>query len=172
MPNPQDQVAWVLANREKIFRYYFIPQALVAVLLLSFAYGTGKVHAHLLLRGVRTQGQIVELRPVRVHTRSGSSATFFARTVYMPVVEFRTGERLVRFQEWKGSESDAGRESSVPVLYDPNDVSFAMMDRASWNWLPWAPCFAMGLILALASIRGLFAFLFRRSLSPDLSPSP
>jgi hypothetical protein len=165
MPFPQDQVAWILANREKIFRHYFIPQALVAVVFLAFAYGTGKVHAHLLMEGARTQGVIVGQKPVR----GGSSK--FAQTVYLPAVEFRAGDRVIQFQEWKGRSFNAGLGWSVPVLYDPANPSIAMVDRSYWNWLPWAPCFAIGLILALASVKGLFAFLFQSNPRPVAKPS-
>jgi hypothetical protein len=171
MPFPQDQVAWVLANREKIFRYYFIPQALAALLFLSFAYGTGKVYAHLLFVSARTQGVIVGLKPVRMHSRSSTGGAAFGQTVYLPAVEFRAGDRVVHFQEWKGEASNGGLGLSVPVLYDPANPSIAMIDRSYWNWLPWAPCFAIGLILALASVKGLFAFLFGRNPVPDMSPS-
>jgi hypothetical protein len=164
MPFPQEQVAWVLANREKIFRYYFIPQALVAVVFLSFAYSTGKVHAHLLMEGARTQGVIVGQKPVR----GGSSK--FAQTVYLPAVEFRAGDHVIHFQEWKGRAFNAGLGMSVPVLYDPANPSIAMIDRSHWNWLPWAPCFAIGLILVFASVKGLFAFLFYRTSTPAESP--
>src|SRR5882724_10186839 len=51
IPFPQEQVAWALANRARIFRYYFIPQFLAAALFLSFAHATGRVHARLLLTG-------------------------------------------------------------------------------------------------------------------------
>jgi hypothetical protein len=171
MPFPQEQVAWVLANREKIFRYYFIPQALAALLFLSFSYVTGKDHAHLLLSAARTQGVIVGLKPVRMQSRSNSGGTAFVQTVYLPAVEFRAGDRVVHFQEWKGSASNGGLGLSVPVLYDPANPAIAMIDRSYWNWLPWAPCFAIGLILALASIKGLFAFLFHRAPLPVETPS-
>jgi hypothetical protein len=172
MPFPQDQVAWVLANRQKIFRYYFIPQAFAALLFLSFSYVTGKDHAHLLLSAARTQGVIVGLKPVRIQTHSGSAgSSTFAQTVYLPAVEFRADDRTVHFQEWKGRAYNAGLGSSVPVLYDPANPSIAMIDRSYGNWLPWAPCFAIGLILALASIKGLFAFLFHRNPVPDMTPS-
>jgi hypothetical protein len=172
MPFPQDQVAWALANREKIFRYYFIPQALAALLFLSFSYTTGKDHAHLLLGASRTQGVIVGLKPVSIQTHSsGGGSSTFTKTVYLPAVEFRAGDRLIHFQEWKGRSFNAGLGSSVPVLYDPANPSIAMIDRSYWNWLPGAPCFAIGLILALASIKGLFAFLSPRTPAPAESPS-
>jgi hypothetical protein len=164
MPFPQDQVAWALANREKIFRYYFIPQALAALLFLTFAYAAGNVHVHLLFVATRTQGVIVGLKPVR-----GGSSTF-KQTVYLPAVEFRAGDHVIHFQEWKGEASNGGLGLSVPVLYDPANPSIAMIDRSYWNWLPWAPCFAIGLILVFASVKGLFAFLFYRTSTPAESP--
>jgi hypothetical protein len=168
MPFPQEQVAWMLANRARIFRYYFIPQVLVAALFLSFAYATGKTHARLLVTGVRAQGRIVGLKPVLFRSRS-NSGTLHGTTIYEPTVEFTVNDRVVRFQEWKGSESNAGLGWAVPVIYDPSDASYAMMDRGWWNWLPWAPCFAGGFIVGLAAIKGLFVFLFRPA--PEPAPS-
>jgi hypothetical protein len=106
-----------------------------------------------------------------MHSRSSTGGAAFGQTVYLPAVEFRAGDRVVHFQEWKGEASSGGLGLSVPVLYDPANPSIAMIDRSYWNWLPWAPCFAIGLILALASIKGLFAFLFHRNPVPDMSPS-
>ena len=73
MPFPQEQVAWLLANRERIFRYIFIPQFLAAVVFLTFAYATGKVHARLLFRSAQTQGTIVAFKTAQISHRSGSS---------------------------------------------------------------------------------------------------
>lgn len=161
MSFPQQQVAWMLANREKILRYAFIPQFLAAAVFLSFSYGTGKVHARLLLRSARTQGTIVDFRSALISHRSGSSSSYWS-TIYEPLVEFTANGREFRVQEWKGSESRVGLGSSVPVLYDPEDPSVAMLDRGPSNWLPWAPFFVIGVILALASLKGLFLFLFQR----------
>lgn len=171
MPVPQDQVAWLIANREKIARYMFIPQFLAAAVFLSFAYGTGHVHAHLLFKGARTSGTIIALKPVQMSNRS-SNGTQSYYTIYEPLVEFSAGDRIVRFQEWKGSRSNAGLGLSVPVLYDPADPSIAMLDHGPSNWLPWAPCFLIGLPVAFASLKGFFAFFIRRAPAADLSPSP
>jgi hypothetical protein len=169
MPFPQEQVAWILANRSRILRYCFIPQLLVAALFLSFAYATGKTHVRLLVGGVHTQGKIVGLKPVLFRSRSNSSSTQ-ERTIYEPTVEFTANDRIVRFQEWKGSESNAGLSWAVPVIYDPSDSSYAMIDRGFLNWLPWAPCFAIGFIAGFAAIKGLLLFLFRREPQPEPSP--
>jgi uncharacterized protein DUF3592 len=168
MAFPQEQFAWALANRKKIFGYAFIPQFLAAALFLSFAYGTGHVHAHLLFKGTQTRGTIVDLKPVKLSNRSSSGSNWYT-TIYEPLVEFNAGDRMVRFQEWKGSESKVGLGWSVPVIYDPADPSVAMLDRGLWNWLPWAPFFAVGLVVGLASLKGLFVFLFVRPSSPAVT---
>jgi uncharacterized protein DUF3592 len=165
MAFPQEQVAWVLANREKIFRYLFIPQFLAAALFLSFAYATGKVHAHLLFRSARTQGTVVAFKSALISHRSGTGSTSYS-TIYEPLIEFSANDRVVRVQEWKGSESRVGLGSSVPVIYDPLDPSIAMLDRGLTNWLPWAPFFAIGLVVGLASLKGFFVFLSVRPSSP------
>jgi hypothetical protein len=169
MPLPEEQAAWILANRARILRYYFLPQLLVAAVFLSFAYSTGKTHARLLITGTRTQGRIIALRPARFESRS-SSGSIRVSTVYEPTVEFTANDHVVRFQEWKGSESNSGVGWDVPVIYDASDASYAMMDRGWWNWLPWAPCFAIGLVLGFAGLKGLFVFLFRPA--PEREPSP
>lgn len=107
----------------------------------------------------------MNLKPVQMPHRSSTGSTSWY-TVYEPLVEFNAGDRVVRFQEWKGSASNTGIGWSVPVIYDPADPSFAMLDRGPSNWLPWAPCFLIGLIVALASIKGLFVFLLQRNSEP------
>lgn len=159
MPFPQDQIAWILTNRDKLFRFVFLLQMIAAFVFLAFAYSTGKTHLHLLRTGIHTQGTIVAFAPVHFVTHSQNSATTFPHLIYLPVITFRAGDRLVRFQEWKGSNSRVAVGTPVPVLFDPADPSIAMLDRGLWNWLPWAPCFAIGLLLLLASLKGLFSFL-------------
>jgi Protein of unknown function (DUF3592) len=171
MTFPQDQISWLAANRDRVVRWMFIPQLLVALLFLGFAYKTGRVHAHLLLRGTRTQGKIVGLKPVLFRSGSSSNSNSFSQTVYMPIIVFRAGDSLVHIEEWKGSNSDGGVGSMAPVLYDPSDPSTAMLDRGTWNWLPWGPCFAIGFLLALASLKGLFAFSRHQDARSNLSSS-
>jgi len=169
MASPQEQVAWLLANRERISRYIFIPQLLAAAIFLSFAYATGKVHAHLLFRSARTQGTIVGFKSARISDRTATGGFNGTSTIYEPVIEFTMNDDVFRVQEWKGSESRVGLGWSVPVIYDPANPSVAMLDRGVWNWLPWAPCFAIGVVLALASLRGLFVFFFARPGSPAIT---
>jgi len=168
MPFPQEQVAWMLANREKIFRYVFIPQLLVAVVLLSFVYSIGKTDIHLLLNGARTEGKIVGFQKRQFFAKNPTSLSTGrkGRSVYLAIVEFEAQGVLARFEEHKVLPSGEGVGWSVPVLYDPANPSVAMIDRSYWNWLPWGPALAMGLVVGLASLKGLFVFLLVRPSSP------
>jgi hypothetical protein len=172
MPFSQDQVEWLLANRIKLFRYAFIPQLLVAVVFLGFSYRTGKDFVHLFRQGTRTHGKIVGFQPVLIQThRNPSSTGSLGRTIYLPIVEFRAQDRVVRFTERKLVRTGEGIGWVAPVLYDPSDLSIAMVDRASWNWLPWAPCFAIGCVLVLAALKGVGNFLLRAEPEPNSSSS-
>jgi len=158
MAFPQDQIDWLTANRKRLVRWMFIPQLLVGLVFLGFSYRTGRTHVRVLLRGAQVQGRIVSLRRVQMSTGSGSRLSD-SSIVYLPLVEFTANGRSVHFEEWKGTRSDSGVGAFVPVLYDPADMSTAMLDRGTWNWLPWAPCLAVGALLFLAALSGLFSFL-------------
>ena len=160
MPFPQQQVEWLIANRAKILRFAFVPQLLAAVALLSVAYFTGKTDALLLFKGTRTRGKIVGFQPRQIHRyRTPTSTGIFGRTVYLPIVEFEAQGTLVRFEEHKLVPGGEGVGWPVAVLYDPGNVSLAMIDRPFWYWVPWAPALAIGAFLALVSLKGLFVFL-------------
>jgi uncharacterized protein DUF3592 len=160
MSFPQEQVAWLLANRERLIRYAFVPQFLVAAVFLTFSYVTGKDHAHLLYKGVRTRGTIIDFKAVRVWDRSSSGVVNSTTTIYEPLVEFSVEGRVFRVQEWKGSRISERPGRSVVVLYDRADPSMAMMDRGFSNWIPWAITFVCGVPVALAALKGLLVFLF------------
>jgi hypothetical protein len=160
MPFPQDQVAWLTANRERLVRWMFLPQLLVALLFLGFAYRTGRTHVRVLLRGAQAQGRIVSLRPVQRSTGSSNTRLSDSSIIYLPLVEFTANGRSVHFEDWKGTRSDSGVGTFVPVLHDPADASTAMLDRGTWNWIPWAPCLAFGALLALVALKGLLSLLF------------
>jgi hypothetical protein len=98
MTFPQEQVAWALANNEKIFRYIFIPQFLAAAIFLSFGYATGKVHARLLFRSARTQGTIVGFKSALISHRSSSGSSNYS-TIYEPLIEFTVNDHVFRVQE-------------------------------------------------------------------------
>jgi hypothetical protein len=167
LPFPQDQVGWLLTNRGKISRYAFLPQLLVAVVLSGFAYSTGKTDMHLLLKGARTQGKIVGFQKrLFSANRNRISTGTPGYNIYLPVVEFEAEGVLARFEEHKLVPAGEGVGWSVPVLYDPANPSVAMIDRSNWNWLPWGPALAIALVVGLASVKGLFVFLFVAPRSP------
>ena len=141
------------ANREKILRYAFVFQFLAALPFLLFAYSTGQVHTRLSLKGAATTGTVVASVPVQF--ASGSSR----RTGYEAVVVFLVGEDQFRFQEWKATRAAPSLGARVPVIYDPADPDIAMVDRGYMNYLPWAPCAAIGGFLALVAFKGLLSLL-------------
>lgn len=167
MPFPQEQVAWMLANREKTFRYAFIPQLLAAIPLLWFAYSAGKTDVHLLLRGTRAEGRIVGFQKQQFRTNGGLISTGTrSRNVSLPIVEFEAEGALARFEDHKLIPSGEGVGWAVHVLYDRANPSLAMIDRSNWNYIPWGPALAIAAILSLASIKGLFVFLFKQKPEP------
>lgn len=171
MPSPQDQIARLAANRKKIVRWMFIPQLLVASLFLWFAHLTGHNRAPLVLHGAQTQGRIVSFRAVRRSDRTSSNSRL-SDTDYsnLPTVEFLAAGRIVHFEDW-AAPSDPSVGFSVRVLYDSANSSVAMIDRGALNWLPWAPCAAIGLLLSLTALKGLFVFLFSSQRAPSAAIS-
>ena len=151
-------IAWMTANRAKILRYAFIPQALVGFFLLGLGYFMGHAHLHLIREGSKTGGRIVGFQQEYFRSSSGSSST----TAYMPIVEFRVQDRVIRFEDWLAG-SDSGKNTPVIVLYDPSNPSLAMIDRPTMNWIPWAPISAVGLFLVLVALPGFFRSRMRGS---------
>jgi hypothetical protein len=147
-------VAWMTGNREKIFRYAWIPQLFAGLVFLGLGYFMGHAHFHLVREGVRVPGRIVGYK--QESFRSSSSTTSSTTTSYMPIVEFHTNERFIQFQDWLGTKIAGSKNAPVTVLYDPANPLVAMIDRPAWNWLPWAPILALGLFLVLVAIKGFF----------------
>jgi hypothetical protein len=148
---PEELVGQLVNNRAKILHYAWILQMFGGVLLLSLGYFLGHGHFHLLREGVRAPGRIIGYKQERFQSSSSSG-----HTAYMPLVEFRVSDRIVQFKDWMGSSSSGTLYTSVIVLYDPANPTDAMIDRPVWNWMPWAPTFAVGLLLFLGSIRRFF----------------
>jgi hypothetical protein len=152
LPFVENLVAWMTANRAKILSYAWIPQALLGLFLLGLAHFMGSHQRQLIFHGVKTQGTIVAYK---TELFRGSSNSSFTSTAYMPIVEFRAGDHVVRFQDWLGSSSQGGTHTPVAVLYDPANPAIAMIDRPVWNWLPWAPINLVGLFLLFVAAKGL-----------------
>jgi hypothetical protein len=148
---PEELVGQIVNNRAKILRHAWILQMFAGILLLSLGYFLGHAHFHLLREGVRAPGRIIGYQLERFRSSSSSG-----HTSYMPLVEFHASDRIVQFEDWMGSRSTGTLYTSVNVLYDPANPTDAMIDRPVWNWMPWAPTFAVGLLLFLGSIRRFF----------------
>ena len=132
-------------------RYLYVLQALAGAVLLSVGYFMGHVHFRLIQQGVRAPGTVVALQQKRIGNAINGHTADLA---FMPIVEFHAGEQVVRFQDWKGSASGGSLGTRVTVLYDPARSSDAMIDRPVWNWMPWAPMFALGVFLTFVAIKG------------------
>ena len=149
----QNIVKWMLDNRAKVLRYTYFLQVFVGMFLMLFGYYAGRGHFDLIRGGARAAGKIVDYKEERF-ARTGTGQSPF-NTAFMPIVEFPAGDRVIRFQDWVGSSVAAELNNTVTVLYDPADPSAAMIDRRVWNWLPWAPVFAVGFFLTLIGIKNL-----------------
>jgi hypothetical protein len=154
MASSEQVVARVLANREKILRYAWIPQLFAGLVFLGLGYFMGHEHFHLIRSGMRAPGTIVAYK--QESFRSSSSNTSSTTTGYMPIVEFHANDRFVQFQDWLGTHVAGNTNVPVTVLYDPADPPVAMIDRPVWNWIPWAPTFAVGFLLTLSAINRFF----------------
>jgi len=155
MPFPQDQVAWMLANRSTVLRYTRILQVIVGLIFLFLGYHMGNKQFHLIRAGTPTQGRIVAYKARSFTSSSTSNRTSSTSTGYMPVVEFRTNDGTIRFEDWLGSPRQGALNAAVPVLYDSADPAAAMIDRPAWNWLPWCPIMAVGAFLFLVGVAGV-----------------
>jgi hypothetical protein len=147
-------VAQLTSNREKILRYAWVLQLFAGLFLLGLGYFMGHAHFHLIREGVRVPGRIIGYKQENFRSSSGSNTS--TTTAYMPIVEFHTNERFIQFQDWLGTKIAGSTNVPIIVLYDPANPSLAMIDRPTWNWLPWAPIFAVGLFLILVALRGAF----------------
>jgi hypothetical protein len=152
MSSVQQVVAWMLNNKEQVFRFMRVLQLLAALFLLGLGYFIGHEHFHLIRAGVRTQGVIVGYKEQSF--QSYNQGRSHSSTAFMPIVEFRSGERVIRFKDWMGTQSASGRGTAVTVLYNPADPVSAMIDRPVMNWIPWAPIFAVGFFLVLVAANG------------------
>jgi uncharacterized protein DUF3592 len=151
MGTVEPAVAWILAHRDALRRYAWIPQLMVSLFLLVMAYVMGADHLRLIRDGVRAPGRVV-----------GSERRYFGgvhdssvgRTGYLPIVEFTADGRTVRFTDWLGSSSSGLLPTNVIVIYERQTPTTAMIDRQIMNWMPWAPIGAVGILLTLVALNG------------------
>ncbi len=144
----------VNANRGKVFLYGRILQLFAGLVFLGLGYFMGNAHFHLIREGLRALGRIVDYKQETFWRPSSITST--TTTVFMPMVEFQTNDRFVQFPDWLGTNNAGNRNVPVIVLFDPANPSVAMIDRPVWNWTPWAPAFAVGVLLVHSAINCFF----------------
>lgn len=152
MVSTEKIVTNILNHRQTILRHAFWAQLIVGIVLIALGYYMGKDHILLILFGNRARGQIVEYKQQHIQRSRANSIDY--TLAFMPIVEYHVGEKTVRFEDWKGSSIASGLNTTVAVLYLPAHPSRAMIDRPVWNWMPWAPICAVGLLLLLAGFKG------------------
>jgi hypothetical protein len=153
---PDAIVDFVATCWSEVLKRLWLAQALVAVLFICFGYQIGKGHYMLALMGVHGRGTIVgyEEQPFGYSSGSAKART---RTASMPIVEFQSEGRVLRFSDWRGSPVASGLQQDVAILYDAKNPTNAMLDRGLWNWLPWATCYALAGNLLVISARSRLA---------------
>ena len=143
---------WAGVNGIKVKRYRSTVAIVVGLSTMYFTYHLGNANFFLLLDGIKTEGKIVEYKQ-QVFVDSNRSYS----TIFMPVVEFKIGDKDVRFRDWLGNRSNSLPGEFVPVIYNSANPSIAMVDRPVWNWIPFA-IFTAGLLLVLVSIKNWIKF--------------
>lgn len=146
---------WIARHKQNVVGWLRIAQAVTALVLLTLAFHTGKTRFVLLTEGVRAAGRIVDYKEERFSTRSVGNMTR-TTTMSLPVVQFQAAGQVVTFTDWMGSPAAGEINDAVTVLYDPARPSVAMIDRPVWNWMPWAPFFAIGAFLLTVALRGWY----------------
>lgn len=143
---------WAGENGNKVERYRSTVAIVVGLSTMYFTYHLGNANFFLLLDGIKTEGKIVEYKQQAFVDSNRSSSTIF-----MPVVEFKIGDKDVRFRDWLGNRSNSLTGEFVPVIYNSANPTIAMVDRPVWNWIPFS-IFIAGLLLVLVSIKNWIKF--------------
>lgn len=101
----------------------------------------------LLLKGKTAQGTILSYKEKSLTTKNGSP-----RSTFMPIVKFEVNGKSYQFNNYMGSNSTGGINTTVPVIYSASNPEFAMIDQGWRNFIPWAPIFIMGLLIVMGAI--------------------
>jgi hypothetical protein len=132
----------------------------IGLFLLGVGINLGLDQKYLVETGIRTEGQVVKIySEVDINTKAN---------VYYPIIEFADQKnRSITFRDKIGSTpSEYNVGETVTVLFDPNNLGKAMIDRNVWNWLPAFILLILGTAVVFSCIQGLFAIRIRISELP------
>ncbi len=148
------EIMKLIKGQDKVNRFW-VPFMLVIGLSVAVLGGyLAKDMAALLAVGETVEGRVVDLK----------SEYSSDSTTYYPVVAYQrlTGE-TVEFKSKVGSNPPMNQTGDmVRVLYDPDKLDKAMIDRGIWNWAASGGCIIGGLLLTWLAL-GTFAGMRRRA---------
>lgn len=131
----------------------FVVSLVVGLSFLIFGIQISQPRLYILARPARTVGRITGYVRRTTATWNASHTSMGSVTGYHPTVVFDVGTHVERFEDWRGVRTFPPVNSAVPVIYDPRNPSHAMIDRAFWNYIPWAPITVIGLLVLLNAFR-------------------
>jgi hypothetical protein len=141
--------ALLLSNPKRRRRIGASVRIVVGIFLLAFGYWIGRDHCRLVLFGVKSEGKLVGYQQQDFSDSGGAHWN----SASMPIIEFEAQRRTVRFKDWVGSNFRTPMGGLVPILFDPQHPTNAMIDRPIMNWIPWAPMMAVGTLLLISGLR-------------------
>lgn len=128
----------------------FLASILGFLLFSFFAYTQSVETINLHFNGVLVRGQVVDYETyetnfkkrhgVKTNVRVGSVVhkTHEKKTMYKAVIEFKTfaGE-VVRFSDTRSGETPLYKNGEIlDIIYLPDDLASAQVERGSGNWIP------------------------------------
>jgi hypothetical protein len=125
--------------------------ALLGLGILVFGIWRGRDLVVLQSVGSRSDGTVV-----RIESKSNPGSET-SQTTYYSVVRFESASgREVTFRDGIGSNHPIDKRGEiVGVIYDPEDLERAIIDRGIWNWAIPGGCGLFGVLILAASLRGL-----------------
>jgi hypothetical protein len=133
--------------------------ALLGIGVLAFGIWRGRDLVVLQSIGSRADGTVVRIESKSNPGSEGSQTTYYS------VVRFETASgREVTFRDSIGSSHPIDKRGEiVGVIYSPEDLERAIIDRGIWNWAIPGGCGLIGALVLVASLRGLAGAYRRRA---------
>jgi hypothetical protein len=146
----EDQLA-ALRKLDSARRKWLPLVALLGIGVLAFGIWRGRDLVVLQSIGSRAEGTVVRIESKSNPGSEGSQTTYYS------VVRFETANgREVTFRDSIGSSHPIDKRGEiVGVIYSPEDLEHAIIDRGIWNWAIPGGCGLIGALILVASLRGL-----------------